>query len=456
VALAAIAAAIAAAAPIAVVLALAALFTVASTAHKPAQAALLPALVDTPRQLGACNALWSGIDNAAFLFGSLIGGVLIAVASVEAAFATTAVLYALATIPLLLIPRDAVPSYRESVRAAGVLHNSLAGFREVARDRDLRLIAGFLSLSTLVEGAVDVLVVVVALELLDLGGAGVGWLNAAWGLGGLIGGAAALALLGRGRLAAGLASGGLLVGIPLMAIAAFVSPVVAAAMLVLLGVGYALIEVGGLSLLQRLNSDDVLGRAFAVVESGYWITTGLGALLAPAIVALLGIEGALVAVGACLPLIVALRWRALHRFETRASVPEREFKTLRSLPVFAPLPMAKVENVARRMATVSVGPGDVVIREGDDGDSFYVVAEGLLDVTRRDGHPSEAMGGGDFFGEIALLRDCPRTATVTARHDSVLFSLERDAFLLAVSAHPCCVEAAERVADARLGNGHAR
>ena len=317
--LAGIAAAVAAGAPLAVVFALAALFTIVATAHKPAQGALLPALVDTPRQLAACNALWSGVDNGAFLVGSLIGGVLVAVSSVEVAFAVTAALFAAAALPALLIPRDPVPSYRADTRAIGVLENSLAGFREVARDRDLRLIAGFLSVSTLVEGAVDVLVVVAAIELLDLGGAGVGWLNAAWGLGGLVGGMAALELLGRGRLAAGLATGGLTVGIPLMVMAAIVSPAVAIAALVVLGVGYALIEVAGLSLLQRLNSDEVLGRAFAVVESSYWITTGIGALMAPAIVALLGARGALLVVGACLPLVVAAALAAPSSTSSRTS-----------------------------------------------------------------------------------------------------------------------------------------
>jgi MFS family permease len=218
-------------------------------------------------------------------------------------------------------------------------------------------------------------------------------------------------------------------------------------------VGYALIEVAGLSLLQRLNSDEVLGRAFAVMESSYWITTGLGALLAPALVSLLGSRGALLVVGACLPVAVAARWHALRRFEAQATVPEREFKALRALSVFAPLPMASVENVARRVAKVSVGAGEVVIREGDRGDSFYVVAEGMLDV--ESGNGVAAMGCGDFFGEIALLRDIPRTATVTARSDALLYSLERDAFLLAVSAHPRSTEAANSVADARLAPGHA-
>jgi MFS family permease len=456
--LGAIAAAIAASAPAAVVLALGALFTVIATAHKPAQAALLPSLVTTPGQLAASNAVWSAVDNAAFLIGSLLSALLIAVGSAQAAFAATAVLFALAAIPVRGIARDAVPAYRSSaVSGRGTLEEAAQGFREVLRDARLRLVVGFLTVSTLVEGAVDVLVVVVAIRLLDLGGSGVGWLNACWGTGGLIGGVTALVLLGRGRLAGGLAIGGLLVGIPLMAIAGVSSPLAAGLLLVLLGVGYALVEVAGLSLLQRLSSEDVLGRAFAVVESAYWVTTGVGAILAPVIVGLLGARGALVVVGACLPLAVALRWGMLKRLEAGVPVPEREFRAIRALPAFAPLPLATVENVSRHVAEVRVAAGQVVIREGDEGDLFYVVADGALDVSCAHGAtPLDPLGDGDYFGEIALLRDIPRTATVTARTDSLLYSLDRDSFLFTVSAHPRTREsiaeaASRRVEETRAG-----
>jgi predicted MFS family arabinose efflux permease len=453
----AIAASIVAAAPTWVVLALGALFTIVATAHKPAQAALLPSLADTPHQLAASNAVWSGIDNAAFLLGSLVGGILIAVASVQAAFGATAGLFALSALPVARIARDPVPSYRAAPDVPKrALEGAGRGFREVAADSRLRLIVGFLAVSTLVEGAADVLVVVVAIQLLDLGGAGVGWLNACWGAGGLMGGLTALALLGRGRLAAGLAAGGLLVGLPLMAIAAVASPVATGALLVLLGVGYALIEVAGLSLLQRLTAEDVLARAFAVVESSYWFTTGIGAILAPAIVALLGVRGALLAVGACLPLTVGFRWLALARFEAAAPVPDSEFRAIRALPAFAPLPLATVENVSRRVSEVRVAAGQVVIREGDSGDFFYVVADGALDVSCDEGQNTlDPLHGGDYFGEIALLRDIPRTATVTARTNALLYALDRESFLCTVSAHPCTKEWVDNAAKRRFERAHA-
>ena len=447
--LAAIGAAAAASAPLAVVLVLAALFTVVATAHKPAQASLLPSLVETPQQLAASNAVWSAVDNGAFLVGAVLSGALIASTSMSAAFLLTAGLFALATVPIAQIPRDPVPEFRAAAQRVRPLEDMVDGFHEVGRDHRLRLVVGVLAFSTMVEGAIDVLVVLVAIDMLGLGGAGVGWLNACWGFGGVIGGVAALGLLRRGRLAAGLSVGGLLVGLPLMLIAATESVPVAVWMLVALGIGYALIEVAGLSLLQRLPSNDLLGRAFAVVESSYWITTGLGAMLAPLVVNLIGLRDSLLVVGACLPLLVAFRWHALAVLEAGIRVPERPFKTLRAVEMFAPLPLATIENVSRRVDAVEVHAGETVVREGEYGDRFYMVVEGELDVScERGDYPSVAPG--DVFGEIALLQDVPRTATVTARDECLLYALDRESFLCAVSSHVSATNAARRVASERL------
>jgi hypothetical protein len=433
--LAGIAAAVAAEAPLAVVLALSAAFTALATAHKPARAALLLALAGTPRQMAASNAVLTAGDNAGFLTGSILGGVLVASTSIETAFGVTAGLFAVAAWPLARIPRDPIPVYREQANETERAFEELAsGFRTVANHPSLRLIVGLAACSTFVEGAVDVLVVLVAIELLDLGNAAVGWLNSAWAVGGIAGAAAAISLLGRGRLAAGLAGGCFFVGVPLMVTAALPEAPVAVAMLVVLGVGYSLIETANLTLLQRLTSDDLLGRTAAVLESSYWFTTGLGAITAPALVSLLGVRGALVAFGCVLPLLAALRWASLARFEAGAAIPERAFALLRSVPLFAPLSIGALENVSRRLAEVEVPAGRAVVREGEPGDRFYVIAEGRFDVScSRGAFPP--LANGDVFGEIALLRDIPRTATVTARTDAVVFALDRDAFLTAVAGH---------------------
>jgi Major Facilitator Superfamily/Cyclic nucleotide-binding domain len=447
--LSAISAAVALSAPFGLVLFLAALFTIAATAHRPAQAALLPSLAQTPAQLTASNAVWSGLDNAAFLVGALLSGGLIATVGMSRVFLLTAVLFALAALPIAGITRDPVPDFRASDDGVHPVRDAIEGYREVSADRGLRLIVGVLSISTVVEGAVDVLVVLLAIDVLGLGGSGVGWLNACWGLGGLVGGALALRRLGRGTLAGGLTLGSLLVGLPLVLIGVIASTAVSVTMLLLLGVGYALIEVAGLSLLQRLPSNDLLGRAFAVVESSYWLTTGIGAMLAPVIVHLLGARGALICVGVLLPTLVVVRWAALAGLEAGVVVPERPFKALRAISLFAPLSLATIENVSRKVDEVQVTAGETVIREGDYGERFYVVAEGLLDVRSEHGaYPS--VGAGDYFGEIALLHDVPRTATVTARDDSLLYALDRESFLSAIFAHAATGRTAHHVAAERL------
>src|SRR5215207_2471484 len=433
--LAGIGAAVAAEAPLAAVLALSAVCTALATAHKPAQAALLPALAETPRQIAASNAVLTAVDSAGFLAGSLLAGVLVASTSIELAFLVTAGFFAVAVWPLAQIPRDPIPAYREhGNEAEQALEELGSGFRTVAHDPSLRLIVGLAACSTFVEGAVDVLVVLVAIELLDLGNAGVGWLNSAWAVGGIAGGAGAISLLARGRLAAGLAGGCLLVGVPLLLTAALPEVPVAVAMLVILGVGYSLIETANLTLLQRLTSDDVLGRAFAVLESSYWLTTGLGAITAPAIVSPLGVRGALLAFGCSLPLLAALRWASLARFEAGAAIPEHAFALLRRVPLFAPLSIGALENLSLRLAAMDVPAGWAVVREGELGDRFYVIAVGEFDVTCSRG-AFRPLVDGDVFGEIALLREVPRTATVTARREAVVFALDRDAFLTAVGGH---------------------
>jgi predicted MFS family arabinose efflux permease len=421
----------------------------AGTAYKPAQAALLPSLARSPAQMGAANAVWSAVDSTGFVVGALAGGWAIAALSPQAAFAATAVPFLFAAVLLARIPPDPKPAHRERLDGARVGHELLEGLRTVREQPQLRLLVGVLGATTLVEGAIDVLVVVIALQLLDLGDAGVGYLNSAWGLGGVVGGATALGLLTRGRLAAGVGTGCLMIGGALALIAAWQVEVPVLVLLVVVGTGYALVEVAGLTLLQRLAADDVLARAFGVVETSYYITTGVGSALAPLVIHLLGVERALVAVGAVLPLLALARWRALARFEASAPIPERAFALLRAIPLFAPLPIATVENLARRLVEVRAEAGETVVRQGEAGDRFYVIAEGAVDVV-EDGVLRRTEREGEFFGEIALLRDTPRTASVQARVPTLLLALDRDEFVGGVTGHRRSVKAADVVIEARL------
>jgi predicted MFS family arabinose efflux permease len=242
--------------------------------------------------------VWAGIDNASFVVGALAAGAIVATAGAGAAFAAAAVALALAASLLARIARDTPAGVGEATAPRRGLREATLGLRAVARDPRLRLLVGVLSAATLVEGMVDVLVVVTALRLTGLGEAGVGWLNAAWGVGGIAGAAAAL------RTNPNLPAGGLLVGLPLMILAVLPAAAPAVILLVVLGAGYAIVEVAGLTLLQRHSDDHLRARAFGVVESSYWLTTGAGAMLAPSLVALLGPRAALALVGAALPVVV--------------------------------------------------------------------------------------------------------------------------------------------------------
>ena len=201
-------------------------------------------------------------------------------------------------------------------------------------------------------------------------------------------------------------------------IAVWPRPGVAFAMLIVLGVGYAWVEVAGLTLMQRLVSDEVLARVFGVVESTYVATTGLGGVLAPLAVALFGIEGALVAVGACLPLLaLADAGRGSRASRPRTEVPERQFALLRSCSLFAPLSLATVENLAARLSRSRSRRGRQVIRQGDLGDRFYVVAEGRVDgrVRRRAARASRARASSSARSRCCATRRARRPSTRPSR-----------------------------------------
>jgi MFS family permease len=435
--------------PVVVVFALAAVFTAVGTGHRPAQAALLPSLADDPRQLTACNAVWSAVDSVGFLAGALAAGVLIAAGGTDLALFATAIAFAFAALGLAGIPPDRPDARLVRAPGAGRWDELAEGLRTVAAEPRLRLVVAVLGASTLAEGVIDVLVVLVALELLDLGAAGVGWLNSAWGAGGVIGGASAVVLITRGCNATALLIGAFFVGVPLIVLTVAPSVPVAVAGLVVLGVGYATIEVAGLTLVQRLAADAVLARAFGVVEGTYWLTTGIGSLLAPVLVAVAGLEGALLLVGVLFPLVVLARWRALWRIEAATPVPAAEYDLLRGVGILAPLPIIALEELALHATHRPFSAGTTIIREGEPGEHFYVIAAGEVEVTEG-GRFRRTEVSGECFGEIALLREVPRTATVVARTDVDLLALERDEFLAAVTGDRRALAAGHDLVEARL------
>jgi predicted MFS family arabinose efflux permease len=434
-------------APTGLVYALAGAVAVVSTAFRPAQAALVPTLTRTTQELTAANVASSTIESVAFFAGPALGGVLLAATSVGVVFAAQAAAFLWSALLVHRIKVEHVITAETSQR--GIVRELAAGFEAVARDSRLRLLIGLFSAQTLVGGALNVLVVVTALELLDVGEAGLGFLTSADGLGGLVGSLGALLLVGRRRLAATFGAGILLWGVPLALIGVWPEYVVAFAMLVVVGLANTIVDVAGLTLLQRGVDNNVLARVFGVLETVVLSAIALGGVLAALLVSLLGIRGALVAAGAFLPALTLLTWRRLAAIDAAAVVPTDRVALLRSGPIFAPLPPATVEHLALSLEPVTVLAGADIVRQGEPGDRFYLVEEGEL-VVRVDGRETGTLGRADYFGEIALLRDVPRTATVSARTDALVYGLDRDEFIAAVTGHTDSADAADAVIARRL------
>ena len=434
--------------PPAGVYAIAALVTLLSTAFRPAQAALLPSLARTPEELTAANVAASTITSVGSFAGAALGGLLLAATSVEVCFAVTAATFLWAAALVGRIRSEAPPVTRAAARG-GLARELSAGFRAIGRDRDLRVINLLYGAQTLVAGALNVLLVVTAFEVLEIGESGVGFLNSALGVGGLLGAVAALSLVGGGRLASAFMVGLVLWGAPLVALALWPNVAVALVLVAVIGVGDTLVDVAALTLLQRAVADEVLARVFGALETLVVAAMGLGAIAAPLLVEVLGERGALAATGAVLPVLGVLLWRRVSAIDTGAPATDARLALLAAVPIFAPLPRSVLEPLAERLVPLTVGAGDPVFREGDHGDRFYVVSDGEVDVA-IDGRPVRTLGSGGYFGEIALLRDVPRTATVTGRGRAELLALDRDEFIAAVTGHAPSAEAADAVVATRL------
>jgi MFS family permease len=278
----------------------------------------------------------------------------------------------------------------------------------------------------------------------------VGYLNSALGIGGLVGGIVAVALVGIRRLAVTFGLALVLWGTPILVVGVWAKSIPAFVLIGIAGLGLTLVDVAGFTLLQRAVPEDVLSRVFGVLHSAFYATGGIGAILAPALISWLGIRGALIATGAVVPVLTIPSFRLLAAIDRTIVVPTAELERLRAIAMFAPLPPPTLEQLAADLIRVHVDAGKTIFREGDHGDRFYVVDRGEVEI-EIGGREANVLGPGDYFGEIALLRDIPRTATARARAATDLYALERDAFLAAVTGHAASTEAAEGIVVARLG-----
>jgi MFS family permease len=424
---AAAAAVVALAGPPVAVYALAVLSTMAATLFRPAHSALLPSLCHSGHELASANVVRGLLDSAATLLGPLLATVLLGVADVAVVFAVAAGASLWAAALLLRLRYEAPPRPPASTRPR-LVREAVEGLRAVTRDRDLALILGLAAAQSFTRGALTMLSVMVAIELLGTGEPGVGALMTAVGVGAVLGSLAASLLVGTARLGAWFAVGVALWGLPIALIGVAPSEGPALGLIAFVGVGNALIDVAGFTLLGRLAPDEVLARVFGLLESMVAVSMGIGAVAASWIVASSGPRTALVGIGLVCPVLAAASWWRLRRLDRVVSVHDAEVGLLQRIPMLRTLPLPSVEQLARGLEPVTVRAGQVVFRQGDVGDRYYVLESGQVEVV-GDGHVVATLGAGDGFGEIALLRRSRRTATVIALSDARLRALPSDRFL---------------------------
>ena len=436
-------------APVPVIYALAAAAATSVTLTRPAQGSLLPSLARNPEELTAANAAAGWIESLSRFGGPAAAGVLLALSGPGAVFAAMAGLLLVSALLTTRIGVSTAPPARTGEGSG--LGDLLGGFRALVRERQPRLVVLLMGACFVVEGALDVLLVVLAFQMLDIGSGGVGFLNAALGVGGVAGAALTTLLVARRRLTPPFVAGATSWGVALAAVGFFPSRLLAPVFVGVAGAGRPLIDVAGRTLLQRVVPDSVLSRVFGVLEGLYMAGLALGLIITPILFALLGQRATFVVAGAFLPVVFLLAWRRLAGIDASVTVPEARLALLRSLPIFAPLPAPSLERVASRLIPTQAPSGTEIVRQGDQGDRFYVIESGEVTVSKN-GREVATLEHGDFFGEIALLREIPRTATVTARTETLLYALERDDFLEAVTGHPQSAEAADAVTRARLAD----
>jgi hypothetical protein len=431
------------------VIALAAASGSLTAVFRPTQATILPWLARTPAELTGANVAATMFENGAALVGPALAGAALAIASPPTAMAIAAASLFLALLVLwrLSLPRDAQSARRSAAR--GLLRDAAAGAAALARIAPPAGIVVLAFVQTFVRGALLVLLVVIALDVLALGDGSVGWLNAAIGAGGLIGGVLAAWQVNLTRLGRGFVAGLLLWSLPLVVLGVTPTTVVAYLALVVIGAGNAFEDASLFTLLPRLLGSRDAAPAMGAFELVVFAGLGTGSLAAPAISNWLSPRGALIAIGITLAAVTVAYLPRFVQIDRATVMPGPEIELLRSLAMFAPLPVATVDQLATVLEPHEYRSGEVVMREGAIGDRFHLIVAGRAHVT-QDGKSLRNLERGDCFGEIALLRDVPRTATVTATEALQTVALSRTDFLTAITGNRVSSRAAEELADNRL------
>ena len=424
-----------------------------ASAFRQVQAALLPWLARTPDELTSANTAASVLQSAAMVGGPAIAAGLLAIGTAQSAMLAACGLVAVAAVLLLGVrPLSPMTPVRGTGRLRQLKLDMVAGFDAGVRRRDAMALFVPAAAQTFARGVLSVLTVVIALELFSLGSAAVGWLTALLGVGGLLVGPLAVLLVRGQRVARSFAAGVAGWGVPMILLAFAHAAYWPYLMFGAIGVANVFDDVGVYSSLQQVIPPRLMGRALGVRRGMLLLSMGLGSAVTPLLINAWGTRGTLIATGLLPVVLAAVFLPRLTAIDGKISAPGPDLALLRQVSFFRPLPFAIVEHLASELRPATYEPGDVIIREGEPGDRFYIIAAGQAYAT-KDGKQLREMEAGESFGEIALLRRIPRTATVTARSRLEARTLARDEFLAAVTGSPESAENAEEVISTRLQAG---
>jgi MFS family permease len=434
------------------VVVLAVLATCFSAFFSPAIGAFLPSLVKDESELGPANSLWSSLDNLAFFVGPAFAAILLGLGQLPLAFLLNALTFGVVAIVLWRLPSAMKPAradtapievaVEEAKAAAEADKPSPASLREALRPvtRPLAGIATINVVGGFVFGGLGMLTVILAVQYYDVGDAGTGLFNSAIGVGGIVGAFVAGALVLRRRLGPPMLIGAVLIGASVVALGILPAQFFGLALVAMAvaSAGSLLTEIVSTTLFQRIVPDEIRGRTIGIMDTASVLAYAAGSLLLPIIAANNPLP-ALVASGVAMAVAGAIAVVLLGRYAVQDGSIDDERRKLGDVELFQGLNPAAIETAMRAATVVPLHAADVVIRQGDQADRFYVIADGRVEVTQTppDGGPAKVlrqMGPGEFFGEIGLLSNVPRTATVTGLSDGRLVALDREPFLELVNA----------------------
>lgn len=445
-------------APAITIYAVAFVTSVTGAAFRPAQASLIPTLADDPSQLTNTNVVASTIESMGFFVGPALAGLLLAVTNLETVFVFNALTFLWSAAVLIgvgpphagsQVVDDAVDEADAAEGEEAADHGgALAGFGQILRNRDLRFIAFVMAAQTVVAGASLVFEVAIIFDLLEKGESTLGLMNSVLGIGGLIGGVLAVLLARRERMALDFGIGVLGWSAPLLLIVVWPTLVSVLIAQLLIGISNSLVDINAYTIVQRVTPEAVMGRVFGALESIIIGGMAIGSLAMPILMGWIDLRAALAVIGGTVAAIALLGLPRLHGIDQRVLAPPL-LRMLRKVPIFSPVARPAQERLARALEPRSVAAGEVVFRQGDAGDHYWIIQSGRVEV-QVDGERRRELGPGEGFGEIALLRDVPRTATVTAIDDLELMGVARDDFIPAITSTEESATVAENVVNRYL------